>query len=360
MKFLKTIQIIFQAAEPDLRKRLLGVFLFLFIFNIFIWLFAFATWHQYPSLLGLITLAYGLGLRHAVDIDHIAAIDNTTRKLMHDEKRPVSVGLFFSLGHATVVIILSVFAAFSAAFITTNLPILKNIGMIIGTSISSIFLLLIGFINLLVLVELFHTWKIVVKPITKQKVKDKKIMLDEQFDKQGLLTRIARPLLKTITASWQMYFIGFLFGLGFDTASEVGLLSISAATGVSGMPFVAIMMLPLAFTAGMALIDTLDGILMLGAYGWAYVKPVRKLYYNMHITLISIVIALLIGSIEGLQIIASQLQLHGVFFDSIKALDFGILGYLIIAIFALSLLISLLMYKYKKYDLLEITYTSPK
>ncbi len=350
MYFFKKLSIIFKKASPELKRRLFIISGFLLIFNGFVLIYTLITWHFYPVMLGLVALAYGLGLRHAVDADHIAVIDNTTRKLMHDGQKPVAVGFFFSLGHSTIVILLSILVAFSANFVKHNLPAFQHVGSLIGTTISGFFLILIGIINLIVLIDIYGMWRNVIK----KKVDYTKVSVDDQLDKRGVTTQILKPFLKTVSHSWNMYIVGFLFGLGFDTASEVGLLSISAATGATGMPIGNIILLPIAFTAGMTLIDTLDGILMLGAYGWAYLKPVRKLYYNLHITFISVVIALFIGSIEAMQVIFSQLQLKGGFYDFIRHLDFGDLGYIIIATFILSWLISIGIYKFKKYDLLEI------
>jgi len=285
------------------------MFLILFVLNAGVWIFALIASQKFPVLLGLVTLAYGLGLRHGVDADHIAAIDNTTRKLTNDGKRPVAVGFFFSLGHSTIVIILSIFIAFTSSYVKTNLSL-------VGTAISSFFLLFIGVINLIALFKMFRAKKDVAH--------------------HGFLNRLFDPFLKLVKNSVSMYFIGFLFGLGFDTASEVGILSIAAASGASGMPVVNILLLPLAFTAGMTLIDTLDGVLMLGAYGWARIKPARKFYYNVIITFISSMIALFIGGME-----ATEVLFH-------KKVDFGNLGYFIIAIFLVSWFISYLISTLKK------------
>lgn len=289
---------IIKNASPDLKRRLFMILILLVLFNGLVWLYAFLAWQKYPTFFGLITLAYGLGLRHAVDADHIAVIDNTVRKLMSEGKRPVGVGFFFSLGHSTIVIILSCLAAFSAGFVKNNLPYLKETGALIGTSISSFFLLAIGIVNLIVFLDIFKVWRKI-----KMGGKYQNIPIEEHLNKRGIMTSLLKPFLKSISKSLNMYAVGFLFGLGFDTASEIGLLSISAATGVSGMPILNIIILPLAFTAGMSLVDTLDGILMLGAYGWAYINPTRKLYYNMNITFFSAVTALLLGGIEVLQVI---------------------------------------------------------
>jgi high-affinity nickel-transport protein len=349
MNVIKKLQSIIQKAPSDLKKRLLAIGIVLALFNGSVWIYALFVSQKFPVILGLVILAYGLGLRHAVDADHIAAIDNTTRKLMQDGKKPVGVGFFFSMGHSTIVILLSLLVTISASFVKHNLPALQNAGGLIGTSISGFFLIMIGIINLVVLIDIYGMWRNVVK----KKGKYKNLSIEEHLDKRGVTVRMLKPLLKAVRHSWNMYVVGFLFGLGFDTASEVGLLSISAATGASGMPIGNIIILPFAFAAGMSLIDTLDGILMLGAYGWAYIKPIRKLYYNMNITFISVVVALFIGSIEAMQVIFTQLRLSGGFYDYINNLDFGNLGYFIIAVFVLSWLFSIGIYKYKKYDLLD-------
>jgi nickel/cobalt transporter (NiCoT) family protein len=337
-----------QSVPPDVKRRLVGIVVILLIFNIGIWFYTFFSSLSHPVLLGLVTLAYGLGLRHAVDVDHIAAIDNVTRKLMQDGQKPIGVGFFFSLGHSTIVILLSLLIGISSSFISSNLPAFKETGSFIGTAVSSIFLLVIGIINIVIFWDIVKIWRHVTKG-----GKYHHDTIEKHLNNRGFFTRLLKPLLKTVHNSKNMYIIGFLFGLGFDTASEVGLLSISAATGASGMSFVTILLLPLAFTAGMTLIDTLDGILMLCAYGWAYINPIRKLYYNMNITFISIVIALFIGGIEGLQIMSSQLKLHGKVFDFINSLNFGNMGYIIIGTFLFSWIVSMIIYKLKGYDLME-------
>lgn len=349
MKQLKKFIALLKTVSPEFRRRLILMVAILTIFNAGVWIYTLIVSRTYPVLLGLTTLSYGLGLRHAVDADHIAAIDNTTRKLMRDGKKPLAVGFFFSLGHSTIVILLSLLVAVSAEFVKVNLPVLKNYGTLIGTTVSSFFLLMIGIINLIVLIDIFKVWR----NVSNGKQKYNETSLDEQLERRGFLNRILRPFLQTVSSSWNMYFVGFLFGLGFDTASEVGLLSISAATRTSGIPIINVLLLPVAFTAGMAAIDTLDGVLMLGAYGWATIKPIRKLYYNLNITFISVVIALFIGSIEGMKVLFLQLKLTGGFFDTINNLDFGNLGYIIITTFIASWILSIMIYKLKRYDRLD-------
>lgn len=349
MNFLKHLHSLWQTSSNSIKRRIIVLMVILISINIAVWLGGIFYSHLHPMLLGLIAIAYGLGLRHAVDADHIAAIDNTTRKLMTEGKKPVAVGLFFSLGHSTIVFVLTVFVALSSLAIKNALPLLQSTGTIIGTTVSSFFLILIGIINLMAFVNILRIFR----AISKGK-KIKRSVIHKHIHYSGVLTKIFRPVLKTVTASWHMYFVGFLFGLGFDTASEVSLLSISAASSTTGITFNEILLLPLAFTAGMVLIDTLDGILMLGAYGWAYVQPVRKLYYNLNITFISFIIALVIGGVEALQLLSSEFRLNGLLFRLINAVDFDKLGYITIGIFIFSWVLSLVVYKIRQFDAIEV------
>jgi high-affinity nickel-transport protein len=330
----------------------INIYAFLISVNILIWVVALIAFHSYPLLLGTAVLAYSFGLRHAVDADHIAAIDNVTRKLMQENKRPVSVGFFFSLGHSTVVIAASVAIALTTATIHNDFPNLEKVGGLISSTVSALFLLAIAAINMVVLWDVYKTFQTV-----KQGGIYDEQSLDGFLNQRGLLGRIFRPLFRLIDSSWKMFPLGFLFGLGFDTATEVALLGISANQAAKGLPIWSILIFPALFTAGMSLIDTTDGILMLGAYGWAYVKPIRKLYYNMTITLVSVLVAVVIGGIEALNIIGDQLQLKSPFWDFISQLgdNFGTIGYLIIAIFIFSWLLSTIIYKVNKYDDLEVT-----
>jgi high-affinity nickel-transport protein len=306
-----------------------------------------------PLLLGTALLAYTFGLRHAVDADHIAAIDNVTRKLMQQGQRPVGVGLFFSLGHSAIVVLMSIGVAFAASALTSRFDSMKEVGGVISTIASASFLFAIAFINILVLISVYRTF---------QAVKRGEPFAEEDFDillnKRGFLSRIFRPLFKLVTKSWHMFAIGFLFGLGFDTATEVALFGISSAQAANGMSLATIMAFPLLFTAGMTLIDTTDGVLMLGAYGWAFMRPIRKLYYNMTITAVSVVVAVLIGGLETLNLIGDQLGLTdgGGFWGAIGAINdnFGVLGYVIIGIFVLSWVGSVVFYNLKGYDELEV------
>jgi high-affinity nickel-transport protein len=337
----------------DLRRRLIAIYAVLVGGNILVWIWALAALGDRPVLMGTALLAYTFGLRHAVDADHIAAIDNVTRKLMQQGQRPVGVGLFFSLGHSGIVVLMSAGVAFAASAVTSRVDAWKEIGGIISTSASALFLFAIAFINIVVLVSVYRTF---------QAVKRGEPFAEDDFDillnKRGFFSRIFRPLFRLVTRSWHMLAIGFLFGLGFDTATEVALFGISSAQAVNGMSLSSIMVFPALFTAGMSLIDTTDGVLMLGAYGWAFMKPIRKLYYNMTITAVSVVVAVLIGGLETLNLIGDQLGLTdgGGFWGAIGAINdnFGVLGYVIIGIFLLSWVGSVVFYKFKSYDDLEV------
>jgi nickel/cobalt transporter (NiCoT) family protein len=331
-----------------LRNRILRVYAFLLVFNAVAWGLALYASATYPILLPTAFLAYTFGLRHAVDADHIAAIDNTTRKLMQDGQRPVAVGLFFSLGHSTIVVALSVLLAISAG-IVSDIPTLRDVGGLIGTSVSAIFLLVIGAINLVVLIDIYRMFRRVSRGGSYDEES-----LEDFLQNRGLLARVFRPMLRMIQKSWHMYPLGVLFGLGFDTASEVALLGLAATSGASHIPVAYILILPALFAAGMSLVDATDGILMLGAYGWAYVKPIRKLYYNLNITLVSVVIAFGIGGLEVLGIVGDELGLTGGVWDWIADLDFGLIGLAIVVVFVVSWGISTAIYRWKRYDDLPV------
>ena len=342
--------------SSSLKRRIKNMYMFLITVNVLIWVLALLAFHNYPVLLGTCVLAYTFGLRHAVDADHIAAIDNVTRKLMQENKRPVAVGFFFSLGHSSIVIALTLVIALTETAIQKNFKDLTEIFGLIGTSISATFLLLIAAINTIVLWDIFKTFQTVKKGGIYNEQS-----LDEFLNKRGLISRCLRPLFRLVDSSWKMFPVGMIFGLGFDTATEVGLLSISATEAAKGLPIWSIMLFPALFTAGMSLIDTTDGILMLGAYGWAYIKPMRKLYYNMTITLVSVLVAIVIGGIEILGIFKERFHLTGSFWESIGSINnnFGVIGYIIITIFIVSWIGSSIFYKVKKYDDIEIVKANP-
>ena len=344
---------VLRSGDSGLRTRIFAIYAILVGLNILAWALALIASVQLSDskFIALGFLAYGLGLRHAVDADHISAIDNVTRKLMQDGKRPVAVGTFFSLGHSTVVVLLSVLLAAASLFVQRELPTFQAIGGLIGTGVSALFLFLIAALNLLILVDIVKAFRRVTRggEYNEEKIED-------FLAQRGLLGRFFRPLFRFVRESWLMYPVGFLFGLGFDTASEVGLLALSAISAQKGVPFLFIMVFPLLFTAGMMLADTTDGVLMLGAYGWAFVKPVRKLYYNLNITLISVIVAVVVGGIEVLQVISSELHLTGPAWDFVNnTLDLGNVGFFIVAILLLSWLISTVVYRLKRYEEIEVT-----
>ncbi|MFI5261244.1 MAG: HoxN/HupN/NixA family nickel/cobalt transporter [Candidatus Limnocylindrales bacterium] len=332
------------ATSSPLRNRVLALYGFLVGFNLVSFAVLIALGSSYPQLVPAGLLAYTFGLRHAFDADHIAAIDNTTRKLMQDGERPAGVGFFFSLGHSTIVVLLSVVLAVSAA-VVANIPTLQAVGGLIGTAVSAIFLLAIGLINLLVLVEVYRMFR---RVSAGGAYSDQS--LDQFLQNRGLLARIFRPMLRLVRKSWHMYLVGVLFGLGFDTASEIGLLGLAATAGGQHVPIVAILVLPALFAAGMMTMDTTDSVFMLGAYGWAFLRPIRKLYYNMTITFISVVVAFFVGGIEVLSIIGSELGLEGGIWDFVDNVDFGVLGVMIVAIFVVSWIGSTVIYRVKGYD----------
>jgi high-affinity nickel-transport protein len=339
---------VLHTSSRGVRSRIIGLYAFLIIVNISVWALTLLAFSHSLFLLGLAVTAYSFGLRHSVDADHISAIDNVTRKLMQEKKRPIAVGFFFSLGHSTIVVALSVVIAATAAAVR-SFSGLQTIGALIGTSVSAIFLYLIALMNILILWDIFQAFQKV-----KRGEEYNEQTLDEFLNQRGLMGRFFRPLLKMVNHSWNMYPIGVLFGLGFDTATEVGVLGISALLATRGMSAWSILLFPALFTAGMCLIDTTDGILMLGAYGWAFVKPVRKLYYNLNITLISVLVAVIVGTIELITVFTGVLHLSGGIWDFLGNLDFGTIGYFIIGIFILSWLISSIIYKVRRYDQIEV------
>ena len=341
---------VFDGNGTGVRSRIALVYAGLIVTNLGGWVAAVIAFHGRPALIGTALLAYTFGLRHAVDADHISAIDNVTRKLMQEGKRPVAVGLFFSLGHSSVVVALSVVIALTATSVKHTFPGLESVGGLIGTSVSALFLYVIAAINILVLWEIVRAFRAVARGDDYDAPS-----LDDFLAQRGLIGRFCRPLLRLIAKSWHMYPLGLLFGLGFDTATEIGLLGIAALEAGRGLPVYAILIFPLLFTVGMSLIDTTDGILMLGAYGWAFIKPVRKLYYNMNITLVSVLVALLVGTIEALSVVGVQLKMSGSFWAFLDNLsgNFALLGFAIVGIFIASWVMSVIYYRFRGYDRLD-------
>ena len=338
--------------EPgSLKAKVVALYGLLLAFNVGAWLWAFAAFHRFPVLLGTAFLAYSFGLRHAVDADHIAAIDNVTRKLMQQGKKPVAVGLMFSLVHSTVVIFGAIAIAATALALQHRMDAVREIGGVIGTLVSALFLFGIAIVNLVVLQSILRSFV---------RVRRGEPYVDEDFDmllgNRGFLSRLFRPMFDLIRSSWHMYPLGLLFGLGFDTATEIGLLGLSAAEASKGLSLSSILVFPVLFAAGMSLVDSTDNVLMLGAYGWAFVKPIRKLYYNITITSVSVVVALAVGGIEALGLLAGQFHLTGGLWELVGKLNdhFGMLGYCIIGLFAASWIVSIAIYKWRRFDEMEL------
>ena len=298
-----------------------------------------------PALTGLATLAYTFGLRHAFDADHIAAIDNTTRKLLQDRKRPLGTGFFFSLGHSTIVFGLTAALAVAAGTVHSQISNLQGYGSTIGASVSGTFLLLIGALNLLVLLEVVGVFRRM-----KRGVYDEQD-LERALENQGFLARfLLKRVGDRIDASWKMYPLGVLFGLGFDTATEIALLAVAAGVATHHVPFLAVISLPLIFAAGMSLMDTADGAFMSQAYGWAFSSPVRKVYYNISVTSLSVAVAWMVGAIELLQVFAAKFALHGPFWRLLASLDLGRLGYVVVGLFVATWLFSLTLWKTRRFE----------
>jgi high-affinity nickel-transport protein len=338
------------SSSQSIRKRVIGIYGLLTAMNLAIWGLAIGAFKGNAVLIGTAFLAYSFGLRHAVDADHIAAIDNVTRKLMQEGKRPLLAGFFFSLGHSTIVVIAACVVYLTATGLQTRFADFKEHAAIIGTFISASFLFVIAGMNLFILGGIYRTFR---------NVRNGEGIYEQDPDALvahgGVFGIFFRPLFKILSKSWQMYPVGILFGLGFDTATEVALLGITASAAAKGLPLGSMMLFPALFTAGMTLIDTTDGIMMVGAYGWAFLKPIRKLYYNITITLASVIVAMIVGGNEAAGLLKDKFNLQGGVWDLFGSLNenLGNLGFFIIAIFALSWIVSMLFYRLKGFDGLE-------
>jgi len=300
----------------------------------------------HPALVGLGLAAYLLGLRHAFDADHIAAIDDTVRLMLQQGTRPVAVGFWFSLGHATVVFAMAASTFLVADAMARHIPELKSAGAIIGGTVSGAFLWLVGILNLVVLMDIFRAWR-----AAKRHPGHGHDHVDELLAQRGFLNRIfgswARRALRH---SWQMYPLGLLFGLGFDTATEVSLLALTAGATAGSLPAPAILALPVLFAAGMCAMDTTDGILMVKAYSWAFVNPLRKLFYNLTITGLSVAVALAVGTIQLIQVAIDVLNLHGAFFEYVDAIELAEAGYWIVVVFLAGWAVSVLAWRLRRGD----------
>ncbi|CPR02292.1 transition metal uptake transporter, Ni2+-Co2+ transporter (NiCoT) family protein [Mycobacterium bohemicum DSM 44277] len=296
--------------------------------------------------------AYTLGMRHAFDADHIAAIDNTTRKLMQEGRRPLAVGFFFSLGHSTVVFALAILLAAGVKTIAGPLQDdssgLHHYTGLIGTGISGAFLYAIAIINVIILVGIVRVFIRLRRGHYDPQTDEAE--LERHLANRGLLNRFLGRLTNSITKSWHCYPVGLLFGLGFDTATEIALLVLAGTSAAAGLPWYAIVCLPILFTAGMCLLDTLDGSFMNFAYGWAFSHPVRKIYYNITVTALSVVVALLIGTVELLGLLADQLGWRGTFWTWVGGLNLNALGYGIVGLFVLTWAVALLIWRYGRIE----------
>ena len=342
----------FIPANGGPKRKIVGLYALLAAGNLAAWAWAFSAFHAYPILLGTAALAYSFGLRHAFDADHIAAIDNVTRKLMQQGQRPVGAGLFFSLGHSTIVVGLTIAIALTATALQDRFAAFKAFGAVAGTLVSALFLFAIAAANLVVLVAVWRSFS-AVRRGERFIAED----LDLALAGRGLLARLFRGLFRIVGRSWQMYPIGLLFGLGFDTATEVGLLGVSATQAAQGLSIWSILVFPALFTAGMTLLDATDSVLMVGAYGWAFSKPIRKLYYNLTITAASVAVAAIVGGLETLNLIGGHFGLISGdgFWGAVGALNdnFGALGYLVVGVFVLAWLVSAIIYRLKRFDEIE-------
>ena len=290
--------------------------------------------------IGVSVLAYTLGLRHAFDADHISAIDNTTRKLMNERRgeegarKPLSVGYFFSLGHSTIVVAIGIgiVIAEKAVYgvVSNSHSGLEQFGGVFGTIVSASFLYLIALLNVVILAGIVRVFRAM-----KQGSFDEE-ELERQLENRGLMYRFFGGWMRSITKEWQMYPVGVVFGLGFDTATEVALLATTALLATQSLPWYSIMCLPILFTAGMCLMDTLDGCFMNLAYGWAFFNPVRKVYYNLAITGLSVAICFFIGTVEVLGLLPAELHLHGRFWSDMAGFNINTAGFIIVGMFVLT------------------------
>jgi high-affinity nickel-transport protein len=338
------------------RTRIVALYAFLLTLNVVTVAWAIAAFAGRSTLLGTAFLAYVLGLRHAVDADHIATIDNVVRKLMQDGKHPLAVGLFFSLGHSLSIALGSAAIAGAAFALQGRLQRFKEMGSIIGTSASAFFLLTVGVINLVILRAVWRNFQ---RARRGGETRDEDI--DLLLSGTGVMSRILQPLFRMVTVSWQMLVVGLLFGLGFDTVTEISLFTVAAGNANGGLSLAHVMIFPALFTAGMTLVDSTDGVLMVGAYGWAFLNPIRKLWYNLTVTAISVVVALLIGGIEALGLIARKFELARVFwvwmFDISESL--ANFGYLIVGLFLASWALSFAIYRVLRLEQMSASGSQP-
>ena len=342
--------------SPGERRSLVGMFAFIGLLHVLGWgtLIGIVAPAQYQlgdaGVLGVALglLAYTLGMRHAFDADHIAAIDNTTRKLMAQDSRPMSVGFWFSLGHSTIVFMLVMLIALGvralAGQVGSDASLLQQITGVVGVAVSGTFLMVIGIVNLVVLVGIIAVFRRMRAGEFDEQA------LEAHLNNRGLINRILSGVTKAVRKPWHMYPVGVLFGLGFDTATEIGLLVLAGGAAAFSLPWYAILTLPILFAAGMSLLDTLDGVFMNIAYGWAFARPVRKIYYNITVTALSVAVALAIGGIELISILVDQAGIAVGPLAAIAAIDLTYVGYGIVAFFVLAWLVSITVWRYGRIE----------
>jgi nickel/cobalt transporter (NiCoT) family protein len=342
-----------RAGTLTLRARIVAIGAILLLFNAGAWLWALAALGHSPKPLALAFMIYGLGLRHAVDADHIAAIDNVTRKLMQDGRRPVTVGFWFAIGHSIIVFCVTAAVA-GASTMLGRFQSFQELGSTISTSVSAVFLFAIATINVFIFASIYQNFRRV-RAGHPYMAEEMSLLLNSV----GPLSRLLRPLFRLMTRSWHMMLLGIVFGLSFDTATEIAMFSFSATQAANGVPLMTLLVYPLLFAAGMSLLDTTDGVMMLGAYQWAFVKPMRKLYYNMTITLMSVVVAVLIGGIELLGLVKERFGMTGLGWNIIGLFSHNLnnCGFVVIAVFVAVWGGSYILYQSQRLDDLEICVT---
>jgi len=352
-QILATLHHVFSDNAGNFRKKVVGLYAFLIVFNVAAWVWAVTAFAGNTVLLGAAVLAYTFGLRHAFDADHIASIDSVTRKLMQKNKRPTTVGLHFAIGHSLALVVFVAAIAALAAWGSTSekFSFMESTAGVASTFVSSSFLIIMAVLNLTIARSTYIVFK---------RVRNGGSYAEEDFDvlmnKRGFFSRIFRPLFRLINKSWHMVFIGFLFGLGFDTATEVSLLGIAGAEAAKGLSVWVILVFPALFAAGMALMDTTDSILMVRAYSWAFRNPVRKLYYNLTITTVSAIVAFTVAGIEVMALMTERLNLKGQVWVQVQELSghWELIGIFVVSLFIGSWIFSMMLYRIKGYD-----YTGP-
>ncbi|HEX4108963.1 MAG TPA: HoxN/HupN/NixA family nickel/cobalt transporter [Solirubrobacteraceae bacterium] len=333
------------------RARAAAMAAFVLALNLFGWgTFALAIlphhfrYHGLGIGIGVAVTAWTLGARHAFDADHIAAIDNSTRKLMAEGKRPLGTGFFFALGHSSIIMVVGTGITIAAKSVfhavVTPSSTFETAGGVAGTAMSATFLWVIAAMNLLVLVGIVRVFR------GMREGRFDEDELEAQLESRGLMYRFFGPVMGAIEHTWQMFFVGLVFGIGFDTATEVLLLAGTAAAATQGLPWYAVLTLPLLFSGGMTLLDSLDGCFMNLAYGWAFARPVRKVYYNITITALSVAVAFLVGGIEIAGLLSSELHLHGWFGDALASFDLNTAGFIVVGLFVVVWAVALAVWRF--------------